>query len=120
MSKEENDLVAKHRQATLLSGNISDFQITNLKTWPFILFGDHGLERVELQYDFTKSPEGYENEEEAILNAGDITFDLYFKESPKLTKEDRDSKIKHLNLWTKFLFWNDTQVKVHRNGKKWV
>lgn len=111
--KQESTIVDEHKKMVMMTGNLSDFQLENLKKWPFLLFED--LETVKLTYDFTKLISDKEEE----LSPGTIQYDFTFKKGTKL---DRDLTKKHLGtltLWTKFMFWKETEVRFLVAGKKW-
>ncbi len=129
-TKEETSVVDDHKKMLIMTGNLSDFQLDNLKKWPFILF-DQTLEKVEIFYDFTKL---VANEEE--LAPGRVSFNLTFKKDVEAETEDEaydksamedqvdreeetKKKLGMLSLWTKFLFWKETKVEFQRSGKKW-
>lgn len=104
MSDSEK-LVNDHRQMLLLSGNLSDFQLENLKKWPFVVFGTD-LKQAEIHYDF-KLEEAQE-EDMAGISAGSVHFKFTFNKQPD--KELADKGLSMLKIWTKFLFWQDTVV----------
>ncbi len=112
-AKKESDVIEEHKKMVIMTGMISDFQLENLKTWPFILFSDD-LDQVKLSYDFTKT---VSNDEE--LSAGKVTYDFYFKKGSKLDRADTKKQLETLSLWTRFMFWKETEVTCLRNGKKW-
>ena len=88
-----------------MTGNLSDFQLTNLKTWPFIVFDD--VEKVEVNYDFSQIVKDERGEEVSGIGAGKVVFNLSTKQIPKPEQIDK------LKEWTKFLFWKDTKVEVN-------
>ena len=88
-----------------MTGNLSDFQLKNLKTWPFIAM--NGVEKVAIDYDFTATIEYEGGEQVEGIGAGKVVYNLTSKEVP--TKE----QIETLKSWTKFLFWKDTEVEVN-------
>ncbi len=112
--KGKTDEVTEHRKATQLSGNISDFQLQNLKTWPFIVFDN--VAHVKLTWDFTNK----ELESEEVATAGEVTYNIYFDIDPTLSKEGLSRRSDQLIFWTRYMFWNDTKVKILKEGKKWV
>lgn len=112
--KNENEkLIDDHKKMLIMTGNLSDFQLENLKKWPFIVFNEK-LEKCSVHYDFTKV---VSNEEE--LSPGSVTFDFEFAKNTKLDKAEAKKKLDALTLWTRFLFWKETQVIFQRAGKKW-
>jgi hypothetical protein len=110
---KEQTVIDEHKKMLIMTGNLSDFQLQNLKTWPFIVF-DKELEKTEIKYDFTKLVA--EKEE---LAAGSVTYDFAFKKDTKLDRAETKKKLEMLKLWTQFLFWKDTTVQFTRAGKKW-
>jgi len=112
-TKEEAQL-DEHRNSLMISGNISDFQLENLKQWPFVAFDD--VDSVKIEYDFKKM----NNDDVEEVCAGEITFDLSFKKTLTLSKEEINKRIAFLTVWTKFLFWQDTEVKFKKKGVKWM
>lgn len=112
-TKQETTVVDDHKKMLIMTGNLSDFQLDNLKKWPFILF-DKELEQAEINYDFTKV---VANEEE--LSPGRVSYNFTFKKNTKLSREETKKKLDMLSLWTRFLFWKETKVEFQRAGKKW-
>lgn len=95
-------LLQEHRRSVLLSGNLSDFQLQNLQTWPFMVFGDDLLE-ASIDYDFTtKSADG------RLVSPGIIVFDFKFKDDKYIVNTKH---LENLSLFVKFMFWSDTEVK---------
>lgn len=115
MSEEtkESAIIEEHKKMVIMTGNLSDFQLTNLKTWPFILFDS--LESVEVSYDFTKLIA--EKEE---LSPGTVQFNFKFKKDTKLNRDQTKKQLEALSLWTKFMFWKETEVRFVKEGKKWA
>jgi hypothetical protein len=112
-TEQETTVVDDHKKMLIMTGNLSDFQLDNLKKWPFILF-DQELEKVEINYDFTKLIA--EKEE---LSPGRVSFNFTFKKNTKLSRDETKKKLELLTLWTRFLFWKETKVEFQRAGKKW-
>lgn len=108
----DEKLINEHRAAVALTGNVSDFQLKNMKTWPFILFDN--IKQVKIDYNFYK-----ENGSDS-LHAGKVTYNIEFDKDPAIPKEEVKKKLEHLSLWTKYLFWKDTEVEVQKQGKVWV
>lgn len=111
--KSEQTVVDEHRKMLMMTGNLSDFQLENLKTWPFIVF-DSILEKTSVKYDFTKMIDKQE-----ALSAGTVIYDFTFKPKTKMDREETKKKLAILKLWTQFLFWQDTVVEFQTAGKKW-
>ena len=116
MANEEQQ-VSDHRKMVTLTGNLSDFQLKNLKSWPFIVLGDY-TDKVKINYDFTKK-EKVEGEEVEQLCAGWVSFDFNFNKKLDLSDEELKLRLNQLSLWTKYLFWKDTEVRFLKQGKKW-
>jgi len=108
MTDEEKE-VNDHRKALLLSGNMSDFQLKNLKSWPLMLFNNLS---VKIEYNFISDS----NKE---MFAGWVSYDFDFKEEPDLKPSEIKNRLSQLTVWTKFLFWKDTDVIFKQKGKKW-
>lgn len=111
--KEETTIVDEHRKMVMMTGNLSDFQLENLKKWPFIVF-ETGLEKANITYDFTKLVA-----EEESLSPGVVQYDFHFKEGTKLNRADVKKRLEHLKTWVKFMFWKETEVRIMKDGKKW-
>ena len=118
--KQENttDMVSEHKANLLLSGNLSDFQVKNLKSWPYIVFDLDKLENVEIKYNFKLNEESEQSNALGVY-AGEVIFNFKFKKRIKIKQSEKEKALSDLTLWTKFLFWNDTEVKFKRNGKPW-
>ena len=110
-------LVAEHRQMVTLSGNLSEFQIKNLQAWPYVLFDKKDVDSVKIDYNFERSLG--EEDKERILYAGVVEYDFKFKSEPPFTEETIKHKLQQLSHWVKYLFWEDTQVVIKKDGKKW-
>lgn len=111
--KEEQTIVDEHRKMVIMTGQLSDFQLTNLKQWAFIVFQEN-LEKANITYDFTKIVA-----EEEALSPGVVQYDFYFKPGTKLVKADTKKRLEHLKTWVKFMFWKETEVRIMKDGKKW-
>jgi len=113
MSEESNDSkvgageqqLEEHKQIVIMTGNISDFQLKNLKTWPFILFDD--VETVTIDYNFTETVKNEDGENSEGIGAGKVKFSIKSKAEPT------EKAIETIKNWTKVLFWNDTVVEVN-------
>ncbi len=107
--------IADHRQMVVMTGNLSDFHLANLRNWPYVIFEKKDLESVGIDYNFTKqSDEGEE------LDAGSVTYDFKFKKEPTYSKEELTKRLSELRRWVRLIFWEDTQVNFKKKGKKWV
>lgn len=104
-----NTIIDDHRNMLMVSKNISEFQETNLKQWPLIVFDN--VDEVSVDYDFINaSSEFYE---------GKVVFDLTFKENIYPSEEKRKKAFEDLTLWTRFLFWSNTAVEFKLKGRLW-
>lgn len=108
-AKSQENLVDEHRRMVVMTGNISEFQIENLKKWPFLAFQE-SLEEVKVDYNFIRG-----SEDEGDLFAGKVNFDFKFKSEP----ENVEQALAFLSHCTKYLFWEDTEVSFTKEGKKW-
>lgn len=119
MPEDTEKLVDDHRKMVALTGNLSDFQLENLKKWPFVVFNN--LSKVTVDYNFTSNNEKdkKDSEERDDLCAGQVTFNFHFSGDHQLSKEELQKRLEHLTLWTKFMFWKDTEVKFQVEGTKW-
>lgn len=108
---ESNDnLVEEHRKMLIISGNLSQFQITNISNWPWVLCED--LEKCKVKYSFLKKIPDQENEGvfQDLVYSGEVLYTWIFKKKTK--RSEIKKQIDQITEWTKFLFWNDTVVKV--------
>lgn len=113
----EEKVVDDHRQMLLLSGNISEFQEDNLKKWGFVLFGKD-LKQAKIDYNFLKDGDQKDHELEGNnMCAGSVTFDFEF--NSKQEEDYMKKAVSMLNIWTKYLFWKDTEVIVKIEGEEW-
>lgn len=103
------NIVDEHRKMVVMTGNISDFQIENLKKWPFLVFGKD-LKTVQIDYDFVQG-----DEDNGSLYAGRVNYDFDFEKEPEATGVSLDM----LRHWTKYMFWEDTKVTFTKKGKEW-
>ncbi|HBI01429.1 MAG TPA: hypothetical protein DDY18_07375 [Flavobacterium sp.] len=114
VKKEEQSIVDEHRKMVIMTGNLSDFQLENLKNWAFLIFDKEVLVNAKITYDFTKLVA-----EEESLSPGAVQYDFYFKPGTKLNRADVKKRIEHLRMWVKFMFWKETEVRILKEGKKW-
>lgn len=119
MSNKKGNIIDDHRQALMMSGNLSDFQIQNLKAWPNIVFDD--VKNFKLTYNFVeKIIDEDTGDEKDVLCAGKVIYDIVFNEEPAYTKEEKTKRLDDIKLWVKTMFWKDTKVTIKKNGKKWT
>jgi hypothetical protein len=111
--KDESSIIEDHKKMVIMTGSLSDFQLQNLKTWPFLLFDQ--LETAAITYDFTKLIG-----EQEELSPGTVQFDFKFKEGTKLERDHTKKQLETLSLWVRFMFWKETKVKFLKSGKKWA
>lgn len=116
MTSEHDNAVEEHRKMVLMSGKISEFQLENLKKWPFITFG-RNLDKIEIEYDFTTSKD--EKSESMEVCAGYVTYNFHFNENFNMSRDDILARLSSLTVWVKYLFWKDTEVKFKKEGKSW-
>jgi len=113
MDKNSQDIIKGHRKALIVSGNLSDFQLENLKKWPFLLYDN--LKEVTIDYNFSCNDDDGNN-----TFAGEICFDLSFEGKGVDSSVKVSSPKELLSLWTKFLFWEGTEVSFKKEGVKWI
>ena len=106
MSTDQTTQLDDHRKMLTLSKQLSSFQLENLKGWPFVVFPD--IKKSEVEYSFI------DNEE--MFYAGEVIFKVEL--DSELNKEEILKRSTFLSDWTKVLFWTDTKVEVHVNGKR--
>ena len=102
---EQEKMLEEHKKMLIMTGNLSDFQLNNLKTWPFIVFDD--VSKVEIEYDFSEILKDDLGEAIEGIGAGKVIFNL------SAAKVPTEEQIGNLRTWTKFLFWKDTEVEVN-------
>lgn len=96
-----------HRKMLLMSKNVSDFQVENLKKWVlFFIDKENGLNNYKIKYNFVKNREFFE---------GEVVFELILS-SPQDTL---NNNLKNIESSVKFLFWDGTKVKFKVNRKLW-
>lgn len=111
----EEQIIEAHKQAIIFTGKISEFHVNNLEKWPFIIFDDD-IMGLNIRYDFNTP--GHE-EYEAVPNIcpGYVEYDLQFRKGVKV--KDAKKKLEILTNWVKSIFWQETEVRFKRNGRKW-
>jgi hypothetical protein len=101
-------ILEEHRKMFVLSGQMSDFQINNMKIWFYGLFNPKEL---EIQYDFTEGENG-------IIGSGKVEFISNITiPRKKDDKELFDIKCKRIESWIKTLFFEDTKIII-KNKKR--
>ena len=115
-------IVEEHKKLVIMTGNLSDFQLNNLKKWPFIIF-DKALKKVTIDYDFAKQPTSKKNpsinNEFVGLFAGKVIFNFDLDEAQLVSDEDTKNKLAQLTNWVKYLFWINTEIIFLKRGKLW-
>jgi hypothetical protein len=106
----DNKTIEEHKQMLILSGNLSDFQLENLRQWGRLLFNN--VKAVTVNYDFSS------NKPNQLVSAGTVEFDFTFDKDEVI--ENKDKKLEELTNWVRFLFWSDTKIMVKKNGEIWV
>lgn len=102
--EKPHTIVDSHRNMLMVSKNLSDFQLENLRKWPFIFF--ENVKKISVSYNFVDSEDNFYQ--------GYVEFDLEI-ENPK----ELASPIMYLEASTKMMFWSDTDVKIKINGELW-
>jgi hypothetical protein len=106
MSTEQETKLDDHRKMLTLSKQLSDFQLENLKAWPFVVLPD--ISQSFVDYNFI--------DEQDLFYAGKVIFKITMDN--KLEEQDLLTRCTFLADWTRILFWTDTQVEVFVNGKR--
>lgn len=109
----EDKNIEDHKKALMMSGNLSDFQIVNLRNYPQIVFND--IENYSLNFNFYRYKESGERE----VYSGKVEYDINFKEGYEESNEQMDFRKTALETFVKSLFWEDTEVSLKKNGEKW-
>lgn len=116
-------VVEDHKKMIVLSGQISEFQLNNLRQYPFVVFDDY-IDTIELEYNFLKEVEKEdqkENEEPVeVIYPGDVSYTINFKKTPEYSKEEMEYRLTQLAKWVKYLFWLETTVHINYGDKEWV
>ena len=106
--KSQLNIVDSHRNMLMVSKNLSEFQIQNMKQWPFVFLND--VSSVKVNWNFIKKNE----EDKDEFYPGEVEYEIEMGEDPNL-----EMGLTHLELSTKLMFWSDTTVKLKVNGKLW-
>jgi hypothetical protein len=107
MSNNNSTIVDSHRNMLMLSKNLSDFQIENLRQWPFVFF--NGVENVSVSWNFIEEKDG-----EELFSPGFVTFDITTQKT-----NDLATSVVFLESCVKLMFWSDTKVNILINGEPW-
>ena len=108
--KNQTNIVDSHRNMLMVSKNLSDFQIQNMKQWPFVFLS--GVKSVKVNWDFIKK----DNEDNDEFYSGEVEYQIEMESALDI---DFKVGISHLELSTKLMFWSDTNVKIKVNGELW-
>ena len=103
MEKPHPNVVDSHRNMLMISKNLSDFQLENMKRWAFIFLTN--VNKVSIDWSFIKDDE---------FHPGEVSYDIEMGED-----QDLDTGLMYLTASTKVMFWTDTEVKIKVNGKEW-
>jgi hypothetical protein len=98
------DILNDHKKAAILTGKLSDFQLNNLKTYPFILF-DKIIE-VQIEYDIKLKEKGIST----------VTY-LIKSNQPTSDVEFIDDKVLTLTTWVQSVLWDTVMVSVLYNNQ---
>lgn len=101
--KEQQNIVDSHRNMLMVSKSLSEFQLQNMKQWPFVFL--QGVKSVEIKWNFIKND---------LFYPGEVSYDIRSE-----LKNVGDEGLIFLDLSTKVMFWSDTTVKIKVNGKLW-
>lgn len=106
MEKKELNIVDVHRNMLMVSKNLSEFQIQNMKQWPFIFLSD--IKEAKISYDFIKDD---------LFYPGVVTYEI--ETNSELIGESLHLGISYLEASVKLMFWSDTEVKITIDGALW-
>ena len=120
MTDISEQMMEDHRKMVITTGNLSIFQLNNLKMFPRVIFNDIIITRTRINYDFEESTTNEEGNVEKRIYEGKVIYDLYFDEEPFYLENDLNKRLKDLEQWVKHLFWQDTEVEILKEGKKWI
>lgn len=108
--KSQINIVDSHRNMLMVSKNLSEFQIQNMKQWPFVFL--NGVKSVKVNWNFIKKNE----EDQDEFYPGEITYEIEMESASDI---DINVGLLHLDTSSKLMFWSDTIVKFKVNGKLW-
>ena len=106
MSTDQTTQLDDHRKMLTISKQLSNFQIENLKGWPFVAFSD--IKKSEIEYNFIDNQE--------MFYAGEVIFKIELNNN--LDGEEILKRSTALSNWTRVLFWTDTKVEVYVNEQR--
>ena len=93
-------------QLAILSGRISEVHEKNLKMYPFIFF--EGVDTCTIDYDLSREGESLKH-----WIAYHLTLDMEANKGISM-----DKRFSAIEQAIRTLLWNDIEVQVHLNGKK--
>ena len=93
-SVHEN-IIEQHKKNLLINGELSDFQLENLKKWPLILFDN--IEQVAIKYDFQLDEDSKESNALGLC-AGIIEFDFKFKKRTRISTSEKNDRLNKSNF----------------------
>jgi hypothetical protein len=98
-------ILEEHKKLAMLSNNLSDFQLENLKTYPFIVFDS--IESAKIEYD-------------VHLKDNRTSVVKYHIKSTKEvdTLNFVSERVSSLKQWVRKLLWNEIVVEVFYNDKE--
>jgi hypothetical protein len=98
--------IEDHRNMLILSKNLSDFQINNLKTWPMLVFDN--VDKCEIDYNFF--------DDNGNFVPGHVHFNFTFKDG--IPSHQVKTATENLNSWVKSVFFSSTEVKLLNEGEE--
>jgi len=108
--KSQLNIVDSHRNMLMVSKHLSEFQIQNMKQWPFVFL--NGVGSVKVHWNFIKK----NKEDQDEFYPGEVEYEIEMESTSDI---DINVGLIHLELSTKLMFWSDTTVKFKVNGKLW-
>jgi hypothetical protein len=88
----------------MVSKNLSDFQIENLRNWPFLFFTN--VDNASVEWDFI--------DKDGLFYEGEVSFDIKTSDTDNLPVA-----VMYLEAAAKVMFWSNTKVNVKLNGELW-
>jgi hypothetical protein len=97
--------IEEHRKMIVLSKNISEFHLNNIKAWIYIFFND--VKEATIEYDFL--------DDAGNFGAGQIIIKLSVGNESIQTKQGYDNFIEAV----KYILFKETKVLLYKNGRLW-
>lgn len=112
--------IEEHKKMAILSGKLSDFQLNNLKMWPFVVFDN--LSVASVHYDLQKDLKIKDATNDSVehfpsVKKGVILYNLKFKDDAEIPNVEK--RVTDLRNWIKTLLWGDVEVLFEKDGEKW-